>query len=623
MYGIDEDRCDELEYNECEENEYRCQDGSCISEEYWLDGQYDCSDKSDEQEIDRRHQDEHFCALVSSQFDCDEATAHYRYFACGDGEFVDGTLPVLGYCYNYRLIMFFCESSSPFSSEFPKWTLENGHCVDKAWIEKDLTDMDESEQCVFYLKCKLTLGASDGCHKALDLFASLCQNKTIKYPSEPVFRPYFQTIYVPIEMINLLKPSSVLFNGSVKCGGHQTSFEQYSSLFTWVDFNDDYFLDILFCRMSETMDVFDPQRDKQCWHDTKQSFLCKESLQCISKHRLRNNIRDCRSGEDELDGQECYMTKQHRLNCSGNESLCLLLSRIGDDVADCKEGNDEYIRQLKWNLVDRPCRERNSLECNVLKSYIQSPSSVAMTENNKVLPFRQYCDTLWQLPKGFDESLCNNWKCPKDQYQCLSGHCIRLYSVIDPLDMEWHCPDASDNMGLLGITHLSEHNSELVSYDELQFKKTNIIDYNGGRDDVPFTTFCDERKEYGCILANVDDPLNFTINRPCINLTQIGNGIIDCYGGLDERNLLTCGNNVYEQRGFDFHCSNQECIPYHRLCTQRCSYKEDSVLCDQLKTLWDSSCLYSTHYDLCSSFDSNCDLLGVSNYYCNIAQHGK
>ena len=38
MYGIDEENCDMLEFNECEEDEYRCDNGMCISEEYWLDG---------------------------------------------------------------------------------------------------------------------------------------------------------------------------------------------------------------------------------------------------------------------------------------------------------------------------------------------------------------------------------------------------------------------------------------------------------------------------------------------------------------------------------------------------------------------------------------------------------
>jgi len=87
MDGIDEDHCEELEYNECEENEYRCEDGSCIHKQYWLDGQYDCSDKSDEQNLNDYFLNEDECPLASSQFICDESTTHHQYFACGDGQF--------------------------------------------------------------------------------------------------------------------------------------------------------------------------------------------------------------------------------------------------------------------------------------------------------------------------------------------------------------------------------------------------------------------------------------------------------------------------------------------------------------------------------------------------------
>ncbi len=38
MDGIDEENCDEMEMNECAKNEFRCQNGLCIPEEYWLDG---------------------------------------------------------------------------------------------------------------------------------------------------------------------------------------------------------------------------------------------------------------------------------------------------------------------------------------------------------------------------------------------------------------------------------------------------------------------------------------------------------------------------------------------------------------------------------------------------------
>jgi hypothetical protein len=37
--GIDEENCDKLEFNECEDDEYRCTNGMCIAEEFWFDGE--------------------------------------------------------------------------------------------------------------------------------------------------------------------------------------------------------------------------------------------------------------------------------------------------------------------------------------------------------------------------------------------------------------------------------------------------------------------------------------------------------------------------------------------------------------------------------------------------------
>jgi hypothetical protein len=248
------------------------------------------------------------------------------------------------------------------------------------------------------------------------------------------------------------------------------------------------------------------------------------------------------------------------------------------------------MKKWKWTLADHKCITPNSIECNFLKTYIQSNLSVLLPDDSKTISFREYCDTVWHLPRGSDESLCNEWKCPKDQYQCLTGHCAPVPQVIfesfddllfHPMH-DWNCPDASDNIGLLRITQQSEHNSKIISQSHLEQRKARLLLDNNNSAIAPFAAICNASKEYGCILANVTDPLNFTINRPCINLTQIGDGIIDCYGGLDERNLLTCGNNTHEQRGFDFHCSDQQCISYHNLCTERCSNKADSLLCSTI-----------------------------------------
>ena len=37
LNGTDEENCDLLEFNECEDDEFRCRNGMCIAEEFWLD----------------------------------------------------------------------------------------------------------------------------------------------------------------------------------------------------------------------------------------------------------------------------------------------------------------------------------------------------------------------------------------------------------------------------------------------------------------------------------------------------------------------------------------------------------------------------------------------------------
>jgi hypothetical protein len=87
--GLDEEHCDQLEINECNENEYRCHNGQCIPEEFLHDGDYDydCLDRSDEPYLFRPMISYCFRDL---SFRCEESTCYprldYFYFACGDGD---------------------------------------------------------------------------------------------------------------------------------------------------------------------------------------------------------------------------------------------------------------------------------------------------------------------------------------------------------------------------------------------------------------------------------------------------------------------------------------------------------------------------------------------------------
>jgi hypothetical protein len=83
MEGLDEDYCELLEFNECEDDEYRCANGMCIPEEYWLDGELDCMDWTDE--LHSLFESGENCFWRPSVL-CDEHLCLYRPWACGDGK---------------------------------------------------------------------------------------------------------------------------------------------------------------------------------------------------------------------------------------------------------------------------------------------------------------------------------------------------------------------------------------------------------------------------------------------------------------------------------------------------------------------------------------------------------
>ena len=110
------------------------------------------------------------------------------------------------------------------------------------------------------------------------------------------------------------------------------------------------------------------------------------------------------------------------------------------------------------------------------------------------------------------------------------------------------------------MNHLSEHNSQLTNLTKL--KEQCYQQYRTSN--TPFSVICDISSEYPCFRTDVDDPLNLKLNRPCISLTQLGDGRIDCLTGLDERNRLQCSS--LGMLGFHYQFNDSLCVPYSNLC---------------------------------------------------------
>ena len=82
MSGSDEENCDLLEMNICEADEYRCMNGMCIPDEYFLDGEFDCLDWSDELQYKKSVE----CGTEAASVQCDDHLCLPNEWSCGDGE---------------------------------------------------------------------------------------------------------------------------------------------------------------------------------------------------------------------------------------------------------------------------------------------------------------------------------------------------------------------------------------------------------------------------------------------------------------------------------------------------------------------------------------------------------
>ncbi|CAF2880422.1 unnamed protein product [Rotaria sp. Silwood2] len=203
---------------------------------------------------------------------------------------------------------------------------------------------------------------------------------------------------------------------------------------------------------------------------------------------------------------------------------------------------------------------------------IKNESTTPMPVDFKRNPFRTYCDTFWNLGSMKDEDvyMCRKWwTCLETQWQCKTGQCIDMQWV---LDEEWDCPDASDEEALFASENpILDRNLQLIDESALREK------FNFLYKKQSFWNICNLTIEYPCFQFDSPEALNISHYRPCIDHKQIGDGQIDCAGGLDERNTITLCH-VPVMLGYHYKClTNQQCSSYGTHCEPICVDKD--VLC--------------------------------------------
>ena len=217
--------------------------------------------------------------------------------------------------------------------------------------------------------------------------------------------------------------------------------------------------------------------------DATKIYRCQNSSKVISRHRLFDQVIDCRKGDDELPELSCYSrNKDTRFTCTIDKKVvCLKLDRLNDGKVDCDDGSDEP----------------NDPNSNLARRNI----------------FPKLCDGYLDL-----KPILLNGENMTDESQCNEFPCNNSYTRCDGL---WNCPDGADEVNC-------EQPAMCPQLHHLCISKTSG-------------------------------------DLTCLSIRKVNDGIIDCEGGIDERQL--CRQQCPPHVNCGYYCQNtNKCISSYFAC---------------------------------------------------------
>ena len=447
MYGYDEENCDKLEFNECDDDEYRCMNGMCIPDEYFLDGEYDCMDMSDE----RGPFEDVNCPFQPASSQCDDRVCLPQKWPCGDGQCINERSPAWTSmnegmaCQNRRDQFFWCETA--YSDKV--WTLPNGRCTEGKPDAKDSL----TNYCIHLMMCAIeepvAKDPSNGAIAAdcLESFQDVCVSRgALLYPNGALLRPYLLHYYnMTYETLDTL--GALEANGTIKCRAGLVNFA--SRLSNNFLFEVTPFIESELCEQMPNDSNLSNQGYHRFCHNDSRTFsnssyhwmdVCAVTKRCISAYRIDDGFDNCYFNDDEgsasqLVEQSCSnRIRRHRFRCSVEQPTCHYVTALDRLANHCSSTNDTFSKVVQATISTIQCNSRSKSACHVLRRSIEASWTSHLHNRTdlqefyvKKVPFRSYCDTFHDLGSAEDENstACQlSWTCLSGQWQCYTGQCI-------------------------------------------------------------------------------------------------------------------------------------------------------------------------------------------------------